>query len=252
MKILCLSDLHRNYKCDLKHSTKIIREVYKECKPDIVIISGDIHDIMKDDIVFINPYKDLANLFNNTLTLCCLGNHEFAHTNIERVHNLYKSLYEPDKYNVHYLDIIGSYKYHNLNFVGNVFWYDGSMKSYADQNVCDISKKWLDSTIIDFNPIEENKKCIKQILDNKSDLHLNFLITHTVPHISLNIHQTNPSILNAYSGVANFLDYYKFDYSISGHTHRRIIGKIINGCTCINVGNDYILDNDIKYYLMEG
>ena len=74
----------------------------------------------------------------------------------------------------------------NVNFVGNVFWYDFSLNKNPLVMQGEILDGWLDATIENFDPIHENIKCQKQIVDNLSKNMKNVLITHMVPHIKLN------------------------------------------------------------------
>lgn len=246
MKILCLADLHLiNNPGDL-NKISFIQDLLNEYKPDVVAIAGDI---IENYIVKENPYKILSYIFKDTKVICVLGNHEFAMANYNNIIKLYTELYNPDKYDVHYLDIIGNYTVGDYNFIGNVLWYDGSLKNVYTQIMWDFANiNWLDSTIRQFNYLVENAKCKKQIRDNYSYDKKNIMITHCVPHADLNLWQNDISTLNAYSGCKDFLLEIKPTISICGHTHRRVL-KTIKGIDCINVGNDY--RPTYQYYLME-
>lgn len=245
MKILCLSDLHIQEINSLQLNR--IKYIIEDTLPDVIIICGDIFDNG-----LINPYKELSMLGDLPI-ICVLGNHEFAtFRSIDITLNRYTKLYEPNKYNVHYLDIIGHKCIENINFVGNVLWYDGSLKSLPNQSDI-IIDGWLDSIIEDFDFKKENLKCINQIKQNIDNNKINILLTHCVPHIDMNLFSlTSTSLYNMYSGVKNlFNELPKLDYAICGHTHRYTV-KEIAGCNCINVGNDYYqYTNDIKYYILE-
>lgn len=244
MKILILSDLHRNLYDDCSYQNKMVNTLLNKHKDiDLIVISGDVHEYSLE----FNPYVDLDELFHHIPTLFCLGNHEFAGFTVDSVLNHYRNLYNPMKFNVHCLDVLNYFDVDGYRFLGNVLWYDGSMKSYPDQSDV-INSRWLDSTIIDFDWKKENKRCVDNIVSNMDDSMIQILVTHCVPHYDLNLHNENHSIYNMYSGMNTFLEDYKFDYSISGHTHRMTIGKIINGCKCINVGNDY---GELKHFLLD-
>ena len=133
-----------------------------------------------------------------------------------------------------------------------MLWYDGSLKCFEDQNLYDWGGGgWLDRRIIDFDYLKEHNKCKKQIdmVLSKTDKDITkILVTHCVPHIDMNGHARN-SLFNAYSGVENLLENRKIDYSISGHTHYRVMGVTREGCDCINVGNDYYSPHE--YHLLE-
>ncbi len=250
MKILCLADLHRVTTdiLALKEQDRWIRSLIEECNPNVVVITGDIFENNSG----FNPYEDLYNLFQGIPVICTLGNHEFIYDTIENVLKKYKDDYEP-KWNVHYLDIIGHYDIDNIRFFGNVLWYDGTTASVANQNLADFAGgKWLDKVIMDFNPKNECEKCVEQIMNNQpNDNQIGILCTHTVPAKDINGHFQDgiAQPFDAFSGVSWLLDKVKCDYAISGHTHRRVIGKEINGVKCINTGNDYF--PPFKHFLLE-
>ncbi|MEG1980654.1 MAG: hypothetical protein RR060_07985, partial [Victivallaceae bacterium] len=77
------------------------------------------------------------------------------------------------------------------------------------------------------------------------------LCTHHVPHWQLNGHE--PSPYSFYCGVKDLVHELPFDpkYAnalICGHTHRRIIGEVVPGFMCVNVGSDY---GKLEYFLLE-
>lgn len=245
MKVACFSDLHLNYK---SHPWLLkTKDIVRKEQPDVVVISGDIFDDF-----MINPYKELSKI-DDIPIICCLGNHEFAYSSIQDTKKRYEDKYNPEKYNVHYLDIIGKKEIENVNFVGNVLWYDGSLRNYGEDTL-EIDRSWLDSTIKFFNFKEENKECVKQINDNLSSDKTNFLVTHCVPHRDLNLFSFDDvSVYNTYSGMDNLFNklLYKVDYAICGHTHRHV-SKEIDGCFCVNIGNDYLMrNNGFQYFIME-
>ena len=160
--------------------------------------------------------------------------------------------------NVKCLDVEGHIVKDNINFVGNVFWYDWSLNNNRLIMKGEIIKGWLDRSIADFDAIEEHEKCKDQIFKNLSTEHKNVLITHMVPHRDLNRFSIEEpfSPYNAYSGVNDFLSEieskgFELEYAICGHTHKREI-KDINGVRCINIGNDYFSHtNKIVSFLIE-
>lgn len=247
MKILCVSDIHINHKSVIDIKLKKIRDLYKSEKPDVIVISGDI---MEANIVYkLNPYKILSEITHNKIPIICvLGNHEFVGHTVESVLNKYEKKYNPELYNVHYLDIVGHYDIGDIRFLGNVLWYDGSMKQFSEQNIYDFAGgRWLDIKIKDFNYIKENKACETQIREHINNNKTNVLVTHTLPHEDLNGHED--SILSAFSGMKNMLEYLNVQYSISGHTHKRVVGKTLEDCHCVNVGNDYC--GNFEYHILE-
>lgn len=251
MKILCLSDLHRHENSrDFIKQNKWLENLWKQYQPDIVVITGDVYEYDSN----LNPYSDLHKVLRGSSQpiLCTLGNHEFAFNTTEKTLLKYKGLYEPNIYNVHYLDVISFYDYEDKHFIGNFLGYDGSMKDYQDQKITDwANMKWFDQYIVDWDRewLSYCKKCQEEIKFHMAeDGRLNILCTHTVPHWELNMHD-RPSPFNAFSGVSNFLEQYEFDYAICGHTHKRTIGKCINGCYCVNTGSHY--GTDWKMFLLE-
>lgn len=266
MKILCLSDLHRN----LFNKNKInmqdiwIKNLLYEHKPNIIVVTGDIHESNS----LRNPYADLQELMEGIPTICTLGNHEFYDSTIPITLRRYKEKYNPNKYDVHYLDVINEkiidIEGKSILFFGNWLGYDGSLSTVPDQNLYewayyDGNYHWADRMILEYNYIATCKNNIRKIKNTykkyKNDKCIKILCTHCVPHRNINgwintSHDIVGKMLNAYSGVDNILDDMKIDYSISGHTHFRVVGNEINGIKCINVGSCYHLDS-YKYFILE-
>lgn len=246
MKILCLSDLHLYFVSDIdKYNTykMYLQSILLKLTFDCIVISGDIFESSYNG----NPYKELRNLFSfiskDIPIICCLGNHEFAHRSIIETLRFYSSIPKNSRYNVYYLDVDNYVELSDYNFIGNVFWYDNSLLSNPLGVPDKVVSNWLDSTIHNFIPSIENKKCKDQIFSNIKLGKKNILVTHTVTHKDLNrfniIEPT--SLYNQYSGCADFLQELKDKnviLSICGHTHKREMQTIYN-IDCINVGNDY-------------
>ena len=249
MKILILSDLHIENHYTLGYVLCYINDNINPEDYDTVVISGDIFEssYQKD------YYKALHEMFNGKPVICCLGNHEFFHRDHNKVIEHYRELYNPEKYDVHYLDVVDSVTIDEVNFVGNFLGYDGSL-GFKDQVMEDWAKfGWMDYTIKSFynkgylNFYNENReKILNSIEENCSPILV--MVTHTVPHADLNLHMSKESSLNAYSGVDNFLKDCDVDYSICGHTHLKVIGKTIEDIDCVNVGSDY---SNIQYYILD-
>lgn len=241
MKILCLSDLHlepiNNHPGTNLKKILWIHDLINKHNPNVVIVSGDIAEPGNKQW---NPFR-WFNQFGKWRKpiVFCLGNHDFYEKTVEETLIRLKNFYKPDKYNVHCLDICGYYDIDNYRFLGNVLWYDGSIADYINQDLLKFANKsWMDFLIKDFDPKEECLKCQEQIFSNYNKNMKNILVTHCVPDSLINLHKGKGlSLYNAFSGVDNFLNKRKFDLSISGHTHLRTIGKIINDCTCVNVGD---------------
>lgn len=242
MRILHISDLHR---CDWDKNLMVNQNEWIKsllCHIDLTVITGDVFEPQNYNNKEFNPYSILAELFYNKPVVFCLGNHEFFYNEPKWVRNFYAEKYDAEKYNVHCLDVVGSYDIGNIRLLGNVLWYDGSMKTVKNQRMHEFAHgNWMDKSIRHFRWEDEHELCRKQIegcLETKGD-RKTVLCTHCVPHNSLNLWVSDiGSLYNAYSGVADFLDRYKFDWCLCGHTHRRVVCEI-NGCKCVNVGNDY-------------
>lgn len=260
MKLLVLADLHFQSKTlankfYLEKQKRVIRQhlgsAIDEC--DLVVIAGDVTEssIIKTSC---NPLDALYYIFDKEV-IFTLGNHEFSFNKHSDVLTYWEQFFH---HKVHCLDICGKVTFNDVNFVGNVLWYDFSLNKCMSIMKGEVIDGWLDATIKDFDPIKECELCKDQIFSSLSKEHKNVLLTHMVPHIDLNIFsRTQPySPYNAYSGCERFLldiidAGYKIDYAICGHTHQREC-KTIEGINCINVGNDYFQrTNKIKYMIIE-
>lgn len=251
-KILCLADLHMRFNGSFEFNA--LKDIVKREKPTYVLIAGDVFE---NDISF-NPYKELAKL--KVPVICCFGNHEFAYKSIKEVYDFYEKYYNPEKYDVHYLDLIGhkeiEFNGEKVNIVGNVLWYDGSLKDFPGQ-ADEIIPQWLDHTIKDFDFKAENMKCIEQIKSNFVKNEKNIMLTHCVPSRLLNMFSFEGlSKYNMYSGCELLKQFrnegtYFFDWVICGHTHRYTTLEW-HDQRCVNVGNDYFHNTgEIKYFIIE-
>ena len=257
MKAFILSDLHLEPKflTEAFYIEKLKRRfsiqamnVLKES--DIVIISGDVveNGIIRSSE---NPLDALYKIFKKEV-IFCLGNHEFAYQKHSDVIKYWSQWKHP---NVHCLDVEGNVLYNNVNFVGNVLWYDFTLNKNQFLMKGEILDGWLDKTIEDFDPLKECEKCKKQIIENCSKDHKNVLVTHMVPHVDLNTFSKEQpqSPYNAYSGCDRFLldvqdQGYDIEYAICGHTHRRECKEIWN-IKCVNIGNDYYFRSGMISYM---
>ncbi len=240
MKILCLADLHR-LKTDriaMAEQNDWIKGLLRNHPPDVVMIAGDVFESRVD----IHPYEELAMLFADLPVVCTLGNHEFWYRTVSEVLGRYQDLYDPAKWNVHYLDVVGSFDIGNVHVFGNVLWFDGSMSTVPGQNIDTFAEhRWRDYEIKDFDWRSECANCIEQIKANQpEERQTGVLLTHAAPHSTLNGHMAvAESKFNAYSGVSWLLDEIRADYAICGHTHYPVVEKTVNGIQCTNIGNDY-------------
>jgi len=250
MNILHLSDLHR---CEYDIHEMLAQNEWLQSLPqvDAVVITGDVFESENFRNPKFNPFMILKNLFGHTPVIFCLGNHEFFFHNVDNVKKYFIDKFQSEigKYdNVCCLDTMDYYDLPDkaggkpIRFFGNVLWYDGSMATVPGQDMAKFAgRRWMDMTIKDFNWTLEHAKCREQIerVLAMSDGYIKVLCTHCVPHSKLNWHMVkNQNEINAFSGVADFLDRYKFDYALCGHTHARVTCEI-NSCKCYNVGSDY-------------
>jgi predicted phosphodiesterase len=253
MRILCLADLHRWERN--KAQDRRLKHIVREEEPDVIVIAGDVYEAE----VPLNPFKDLSRVFCDLPVVFTLGNHEFFNKTPELVHKEYLKRYNPKRYNVHCLDIIGHYDIDDVRFVGNVLWYDGTMSTLPMQNLYSFADgSWADRLIVHFDYLRECDNCCKQIEDNLKDIpeHITtkVLVTHCVPDIRLNGHMFKASSpFNAFSGKIGYLEELRekglgVDYAICGHTHWRIVGEEIAGTKCVNVGADYGI---VTYHTLE-
>ena len=241
MRVLCLADLHRlEYdRLAMREQDAWIEGLLAAHDPDVVAIAGDVFDEQSE----LAPYPELSRLFPDRPVVCTLGNHEFFGRTVREVLDRYEALYDPARWNVHYLDIVDSFDVGSVRFFGNVLWYDGSMATVPDQDVGTFAgKRWRDYEIVDFDWEGECRKCTEAILENQSGPdQTGFLLTHCVPHPGLNGHMFKAySEFNAFSGVSWLLDRVRAEVAVCGHTHWRIPETVINGARCLNVGNDYV------------
>jgi predicted MPP superfamily phosphohydrolase len=258
MRILFLADLHIYNKQKLLQHKGWIDQVIVDNDPDVVVILGDIFETSYKKI---NPYKKVAEIVGDRKAICVLGNHEFYHKTVNSVMDEYREMYNPDKYDVHYLDVVDSYDVGNVHFFGNVLWYDGSLSNVPQDLSSFANGAWCDK-YIHGHDLLFSRECMSNFIKIQDNMgtedQINILCTHCVPHKSLNGHFNNPpSPYNAYSGVSDlFFRLMKdgeekcgIDYAFSGHTHWKVDEVDLYGCKCFNVGNDYYAPHN--YYILD-
>lgn len=263
MKLLILSDLHisADTACSQFRLEKYKRILENQITSeyDIVLISGDVfeHHVPHHT----NVFETLQYLFNRKYVVFCLGNHEFAYESHESVLKTYKAQYEIFKEHYPYgsvtcLDISNFCDFDTFRIVGNVFWYDWSLNNCRTLMKYEIVDGWLDSTIENFDAYGEHLKCKEQIITYLPAEKPSILLTHTVPHESLNtFNREEPfSPFNAYSGMKDLfadLPPNNLKFAFCGHTHRPE-NHVINDIQCFNIGNDYFFKtNKIKWAVFE-
>lgn len=235
MRILALADLHAT---PSNNMVEVAARELTQDEYDVVAIAGDISDWGIEWL-----FKSLGERFHDIPVVFCLGNHEFAHRGVAKVLDRCRAEQEKAPGNLHCLDVKGPVEINGVTFGGNVLWYDGTLGTMTDEDrhhaMEYIHPLWLDHTIKDFNPRLENARCVESIMKMK-DAPVKVLVTHTVPHKSLNWFETEQpdSQFNIYSGMADLIGKLEPDVAICGHTHKRVVNRI-GGCRCFNIGNDY-------------
>lgn len=244
MNFLALADLHYSFNSVWSNGyfQSLLKETIEKYKIDVVLIAGDV--VESSIITQENPYKIIRyNIFTNIdiPIVFCLGNHEFSYNSINKVISKLSRI--KDRFDCYCLDIDGHYDVSSdIRVVGNVLWYDNTLKGNPNQKDDYIIDGWLDSTIKDFVPSVNCKRCKKQIQSNIKKNSKNILVTHCVPHKDLNRFSFDEpySEFNMYSGCADFLSSLSnVNWAICGHTHRRM-SKVIHNVNCVNIGNDYV------------
>lgn len=260
MKFQAFADLHfYNFEIeDEIERARGIREHADSVDADVILVAGDILEGMSP----MNHFSALSTIFgDHRIIVFCLGNHEFAYKSLPDVigNITYKQMKRSSEVSKEHIFCLDVNEYIDISptirIVGNVLWYDGSMRDYRDQSLLDFARgQWLDKTIGDFNPIVESEKCQKKIIDRIESTDKDIiLLTHHVPHRKLNTHPT-PSQFSAFSGIGNFLEKLpknRVKYAVCGHTHRRSVGQVINGVNCINVGHDMYTSDEIQSFTFE-
>ena len=256
MKILCLSDLHQqmNDIMDVIHRQHFtpylqsIRDLVEEIAPDVVVVTGDT--VPPAFVVSLNAF--FQNLISTELPIVAtLGNHEFWGRSFEETLEAvrHQNAVAP---NVHILDVESSVEIGGYNFVGGCLFFDGSMRWREDDDIVPWDG-WQDWRIPDIETRykEFNAYYVEHIkVEMKSNMP-NILCTHHLPHIALNGFE--PNHYSFYSGMRDLVSQLPFDEAfpnalICGHTHKRVIGEVVKGFYCVNVGSDYGL---LMYYLLE-
>lgn len=263
MKLLILSDLHipPESVTSLFHLEKYKRILKNQITSDydMVFISGDVFEHRVP--YYVNVFETLQILFNEKPVIFCLGNHEFAYEDYNSVLKTYEAQYKifkekfPNNISI-CLDISNYFDFENNRIVGNVFWYDWSLNNCRTLMKGEILDGWLDISIKNFDPLEEHEKCKQKIFKNVDITKNMILLTHTVPHESMNsFSKEQPdSPYNSYSGTKDFLKELtgmNFKFSFCGHTHRKENHEIY-GIKCINIGNDYFFHtNKIEWMIFD-
>lgn len=247
MKIFATSDLHIGR--ENSDQLKMFKSKIEKEEPDVAVISGDVYDYRG-----INPFQEFHNI--GIPVIFCLGNHEFAERGVGNTLAYYNLCNNYD--DVKCLDIEGYVDIQDVRFVGNVLWYDGSLSERWDvtTRLEHIADTWLDCTIQNFKPLEQNRKCIEQIKNGLKDYNgKSVLVTHCVPYWKLNrwSFTTPDGLYNIYSGVRDLFhnDDITVDVAICGHTHRKEkleYTKDNKNIRCYNIGNDYFRYSDILEY----
>lgn len=264
MRILCFSDLHIPRWCDYLTRDKRyldwggftkIKPLIDQSKPDVIVATGDLVD-PRDIGIY---YEILDSVFGGDIPLITtLGNHEFWGRSFAETRQLIRAATEDSKHNnIHCLDVCNYHIIDNTLFVGGMLFFDGSMRWRENQGLYPLNG-WNDCYISDLK-YGYNHVCSDYIQDISENVALyaegrnTILCTHHVPHEDINAHE--PSPYSFYSGTKNILKDLKVDpsmsnVSISGHTHKRCVGKQLENFLCVNVGKSED-EYDINYFCLE-
>ena len=256
MRLLCLSDLHLRSEAvvaaiDRQRLSPFLAQIaatVAEVSPDAVVVTGDT----------VSPAQ--VRLLSATLrtfipaelpVIATLGNHEFWGRTFEVTLAKLKEQTLTDP-NIFYLDLIGAVELDGVNFVGGTLFFDGSMRIRENQRI-DQWDGWQDWRIVDIESryLEINAYYVDMIRAKMRSGMPTALCTHHVPHVRLNGHA--PSHYSFYTGMKDLVSELPFDPMFSnclicGHTHRRVIGEVVPGFICVNVGSDY---DDLKTHVLE-
>lgn len=255
MRVLCLSDLHFKV-LDRDIAAKRlpmlaldVRKVVLETRPDLIVLTGDtLHPMALRSLSAL-----CSLLFPASLpVLVTLGNHEFWGRRFEEtLEALHDQLLPAD--NVHFLDICGSFLYGGYNFVGGTLFYDGSLR-YRQSQAITPWNGWNDHFVVDLvrRYREINQYFVEHIKRAMIPGMATVLCTHHVPHQAF-LGGFPPNHYNFYSGMRDLPSELPFASGktnglICGHTHYRMIGELVPGFMCVNVGSDYGI---LRHYLLE-
>lgn len=252
MKILCLADLHigetQLQKALHGEQTGHLLEIKALCQqenPDVIAVAGDLLPPGKAEYISA-AWKQIFPTGIPVMTV--IGNHDLWYSHFEDVLAKLKqqTVYNPD---VVFLDLIRGCEIGDINFIGGMLGFDGSMRcresqkvtpwnGFRDYKIPDIEHRYLE---INYYYVEKIKASIKSGMSN-------VLITHHIPHRDLAGHA--PNEYSFYSGMRDFVSELSFDatlehYLICGHTHSQVITNVAPNIHAINVGSDYEL---FKYY----
>ena len=225
-----------------------IRDLVEDTRPDVVVVTGDT--VPTPYVSSLNAF--FGNLFPSELpVVATLGNHEFwARPFEETLENVRNQNAEAP--NVHILDAEPSVEIDGYNFVGGCLFFDGSMRWREDDDIIPWDG-WQDWRIPDIEQRykEFNAFYVERIRKAMRPNMPNVLCTHHLPHIALNGFE--PNHYSFYSGMRNLVSQLPFDDAfpnalICGHTHKRVIGEVVKGFYCVNVGSDYGV---LMYYLLK-
>lgn len=203
------------------------------------------------------PFVNSLNAFFGSLfpvelpMVATLGNHEFWGRLFEETLGEARNQ-TVEAPNVHILDAEPSVEIDGYNFVGGCLFFDGSMRWREDDALLPWDG-WQDWRIPDIETRykEFNAYYVERIRQAMKPNMPNVLCTHHLPHIALNGFE--PNHYSFYSGMRDLVSQLPFDDAflnalICGHTHKRVIGEVVPGFYCVNVGSDYGV---LNYYLLE-
>lgn len=254
MRILCLSDLHLKIldrdilNKQLPLMAMDVRKTVLETRPDLVVLTGDV--LLPLALRSLSAL--CGQLFPATVpVLVTLGNHEFWGRRFEDTLYVLRNQQRSAE-NVHFLDICGGFVFGGYNFVGGTLFFDGSLRYRQSQEILPW-RGWNDHFVLDIvrRYREFNRYFVDQMRGALVPGMPTVVCTHHVPHRAFL--GLTPNHYDFYSGMNDLpselgLDPQFTHYLICGHTHYRMVGELVPGFFCINVGSDYGV---LRHYLLE-
>ena len=213
MKFLALADLHyNNYVWKDGYFQSLLKDTIEKYQIDVVLIAGDV--VESSIIKHYNPYEVIRhNIFKDVDVpiIFCLGNHEFSYNSVDNVFERMTSF--TDTYDCYCLDVNGHYDVNSdIRIVGNVLWYDNTLKGISTQPDNVIIDGWLDSTILDFIPSVNcfitEKSCISHVGPLEE-----YIILPKIGIFLINI-LTAP-IIFPFSSSAKTTSFFQFDFTFA-------------------------------------
>ena len=250
-KMIYISDLHLEFYKKLNHLLNYVK--FDEwSNADILILAGDIMNIVSEDRSLKNRFTKLIKLFKQKykFVMCVTGNHEYygckkANITINDADKLLKEtcqslgviFLQKSKFVLQLPD-------RQINFFGCTLWTLMSEKTFTMMN----DHKATDNKEIIKLHVDHEKWLRQELNKNKND---NVVITHHLPSHQLIHPKFLCSTIN--DGFCSNLDHmfnYKINFWIYGHSHESVRNKI-NNTYCANNPGGYPGEDKITDFFVE-